>query len=129
MELDEIRAQYEHASAMSVTPREGFMRPKDGAILDEEKSVRWNREEVQRLRKEYSDEAARLSRARGKAINEAVGNAIQWIAENGGFTERQAAVIWNFVYERYHAYMGDVFNNLDEYMDFVNNIIKCGLIE
>lgn len=35
---------------------------KTGDIIDEEKSVRWNKEEVERLKKAYIDECNRLSK-------------------------------------------------------------------
>jgi hypothetical protein len=38
-------------------------RPKDGEIIDEEKSVRWNREEVVRRQKAWDAECSRLKKA------------------------------------------------------------------
>lgn len=123
MMLDEIRHEYEHACCMSTRPGVGFVCPRDGAVLDEEKSVRWNREEVQRLRHEFAEEQTRLSMARNHAISEATEKAIKWIAEVGGFTGRQAKTIWDFAYDRHHS-DGSVFLMLDEYMNFADGLLR-----
>lgn len=123
MTLDEIKLEYEHACSMSTRPGVGFMCPRDGTVLDEEKSVRWNREEVQRLRDEFAKEQTRLSMERNHAISEATEKAIKWIAEEGGFTAHQAKTIWDFALDRHHS-DGSVFNMLDEYMDFAEGILR-----
>lgn len=43
-------------------------RPKDGEIIDEEKSVRWNREEVVRRQKAWDAECSRLKKAQNAEI-------------------------------------------------------------
>ena len=43
--------------------RPNSKRPKDGEIIDEEKSVRWNREEVVRRQKAWDTECSRLKKA------------------------------------------------------------------
>ena len=43
--------------------RPNSKRPKDGEIIDEEKSVRWNREEVVRRQKAWDAECSRLKKA------------------------------------------------------------------
>lgn len=47
-------------------------RPKDGEIIDEEKSVRWNREEVVRRQKAWDAECSRLKKAQNAEIAEYV---------------------------------------------------------
>ena len=59
--------------------RPNSKRPKDGEIIDEEKSVRWNREEVVRRQKAWDAECSRLKKAQNtesleyntKALNSA----------------------------------------------------------
>lgn len=43
--------------------RPNSKRPKDGEIIDEEKSVRWNREEAVRRQKAWDAECSRLKKA------------------------------------------------------------------
>lgn len=42
---------------------------KTGDIIDEEKSVRWNKEEVERLKKVYIDECNRLSKEKNELLS------------------------------------------------------------
>lgn len=42
---------------------------KAGDIIDEEKSVRWNKEEVERLKKDYIDECNRLSKKKNELLS------------------------------------------------------------
>lgn len=42
---------------------------KTGDIIDEEKSVRWNKEEVERLKKAYIDECNRLSKEKNELLS------------------------------------------------------------
>lgn len=51
-------------------------RPKDGEIIDEEKSVRWNREEVVRRQKAWDAECSRLKKAQNAEI-EHISEAIE----------------------------------------------------
>lgn len=48
--------------------RPNSKRPKDGEIIDEEKSVRWNREEVVRRQKAWDAECSRLKKAQNAEI-------------------------------------------------------------
>ena len=48
--------------------RPNTKRPKDGEIIDEEKSVRWNREEVVRRQKAWDAECSRLKKAQNAEI-------------------------------------------------------------
>ena len=49
---EDIKEGYEKACGMPVYPQEDLI--KEGTVIDENKSVRWNREEVARLRDAYS---------------------------------------------------------------------------
>lgn len=56
--------------------RPNSKRPKDGEIIDEEKSVRWNREEVVRRQKAWDAECSRLKKAQNAEI-EHISEAIE----------------------------------------------------
>lgn len=56
--------------------RPNSKRPKDGEIIDEEKSVRWNREEVVRRQKAWDTECSRLKKAQNAEI-EHISEAIE----------------------------------------------------
>lgn len=56
--------------------RPNSKRPKDGEIIDEEKSVRWNREEAVRRQKAWDAECSRLKKAQNAEI-EHISEAIE----------------------------------------------------
>lgn len=60
--------------------REKFPKYKEGDIIDEEQSVRWNREEVARRIQLYNDEVNRLENIRKQKISEVNEGAIDAIA-------------------------------------------------
>lgn len=79
-------------------------RLKPDAVIDEDKSIKWNREEVIRLNKEYEDEVARLNTQRNKFRDELFTKIYDYIAESVGndCNVAQAEVIWNFAYNLGH---------------------------
>lgn len=62
--------------------RPNSKRPKDGEIIDEEKSVRWNREEVVRRQKAWDAECSRLKKAQNAEI-EHISEAIELQIQEG----------------------------------------------
>lgn len=118
-----LAEEYRKASTMSCLPSEQFRKVKVGDVLDEEKSVRWNREEVERLRNEYEEEVKRLNREKNAAINDIVTRIVTLIAEDTNLPEEKARRLWNFVHAKYHAF-GETVVMLDEYIQLV-----CDLME
>lgn len=118
---ERIRADYERANEMPYKPGPEFSNPKEGTVIDEDKTVRWNREEVTRQQKIYKDETARLRKARNEAIVSVTDRAIKMIAEETWPSEDKARVLWDFVYEKHHAYF-DMFNQIDEYIMLINDL-------
>ena len=114
---DTIADDYKKASFMACKPDDSFKKVKTGDVLDEEKSVRWNREEVERLKAEYDAEVKRLNQEKNKAITAIMERAIALIASEADISEDKARTVWNFVYQRYHAY-GEVFSVIYDYITF-----------
>ncbi len=119
-----VEQEYNTACSLSCKPdATKFPKAKDGAVIDEEKSVRWNREEVARLQNAYTEEVKRLNRVRNSAINEAIDHAVHIIAKELDVTEDKARILWNFLYDKYHAY-GEMFQHVDEYIDLISSICE-----
>ena len=116
-----VEACYHDACMMSCKPDASFRKVKTGDVIDEEKSVRWNREEVERLKIAYDEEVKRLNRNKNNAIQDATHKAIMLIADEADLSEDKAQILWDFVYERYHAY-GEMFQHIDEYIDLINQM-------
>lgn len=118
----DIESAYKTACRMSWKPDiTKFPIVRDGDVIDEEKSVRWNREEVIRLRAAYGEEVKRLNRERNAAIAKVTNRAIRMIAEELCVSEDKAKILWSFVYDKYHAY-GEMFDYIDEYIDLIKAI-------
>lgn len=85
-------------------------RPKDGEIIDEEKSVRWNREEVVRRQKAWDAECSRLKKAQNAEI-EHISEAIELQIQEDikaetkrSISKKAATILWQKAYDRGHAY-------------------------
>ena len=118
---EEIEADYRAACSLSCKPDDSFQKVKTGDVIDEDKSVRWNREEVERLKEVYAEEVKRLNREKNSAITDATMRAVRLISQEAEVSEEKARILWDFVYEKYHAY-GEMFQHIDEYIDLVNQM-------
>lgn len=114
-----IKHDYLAACKISCQPDEQrFPKVKTGTVIDEDKSVRWNREEVERLKTAREEEVKRLNRKKNKAINDATNQIVKLIAKELNTSTDKAQILWNFIYDKYHAF-GEMFNHIDEYIDLI----------
>lgn len=100
-----------------------------GYVFDEEKSVRWNAEEVERNNEAAQKETSELQRNRSTAINSATGEIVKLIVHkfDDKINEKQACIIWNLAYEEGHAYgCIEIENHLDELMNTFKDFIAKG---
>ena len=118
---EEIEAAYKAACSLSCKPDDSFQKVKTGDVIDEDKSVRWNREEVERLKEAYDEEVKRLKCKKNGAITDATMRAVRLISQEVEVSEEKARILWDFVYEKYHAY-GEMFQHIEEYIDLVNQM-------
>lgn len=116
---DKIEHDYFAACKISCKPDEQcFPKVKTGTVIDEDKSVRWNREEVERLKTAREEEIKRLNRKKNKAINDATNQVVKLIAKELNTSTDKAQILWDFIYNKYHAF-GEMFNHIDEYIDLI----------
>ena len=101
---EEAWADLDAADMMSCKPT-GKKFPK-GYVFDEDKSVRWNAEEVARNNESVQKEVSELQRNRSAAINAATSEIVKLIIHEfcGKINEKQAYIIWTLAYEKGHAY-------------------------
>ena len=121
IDIDNAKAKFENATFISCKPGEGFMRVKTGHIFDENKTVKWNREEVERVNNEYQEEVARLNRVKNEAYQDAIKDIIHYIMQETDLSESKADVFWNYVYSKYHSGY-ELFDRLDEIIEFYNSV-------
>ena len=135
-EYDAINNLYETASNISCRPDPNkFPRYRDNnAVIDEDKSVKWNREEVERRNKAYGDEVARLNRIRNAEVKKVTDLIIALIIEDVKYSikneseawyEHAAKIIYREAYEAAHSYgMRDVLDKINSYCSLISNIIN-----
>ena len=58
-----------------------FPKHKEGDIIDENQTVKWNKEEVARRMQVYKDEVNRLNTARNQAFNKWTNDVVNMIAK------------------------------------------------
>lgn len=101
---EEAWADLDAAYMMSCKPT-GKRFPK-GYVFDENKSVKWNAEEVIRNNEAVQKEVSELQRNRSAAINSATSEIVKLIVNefDDKINEKQAYIIWNLAYEKGHSY-------------------------
>lgn len=95
-----------------------YKKYKEGTIFDEEKSVRWNKEEVEKRNNLYQEEVKKLNRKKNQMYEELVNLIKQYIIQEANVSDERAAKIYNYLYEEYHSYgLTECINHLDDLLD------------
>lgn len=100
-----------------------------GYVFDEDKSVRWNAEQVESHNAAIQKEVSEKQKARSLAINQATDGIIALIADEfyGKINNEQAKVIWNIAYDRGHSGgKYEIEAQLQQFMDVFYDFIKKG---
>lgn len=91
---------------------------KIGTIFDEEKSVKWNREEVERKNFEFENAVKQLNREKNLLYTELISMVSSYIIVETGVSVEKSEKIWNYLYSNYHAYgLAECLNHLDELLE------------
>lgn len=122
----EIQSDYERMQGMSCVPS-SLRKVPQNYVFDEDQSVKWNKEKVIENNTAYQAEVARLNTAKNKAraaIHEDIYRTIQ--SEVGhGLTREGARKIWEYAYERSHAYgIHDIMSCLEELLELVSEVLE-----
>ena len=125
--IEDIKWKWAEYLGYSTEPdKEEFPYYKEGDVIDEEKSVKWNREEVARRMQLREDESTRLKGLKNNANKEFTYLIIKYIMQETEMNEKQAIIFWNYIELEHHAYMDDAFNALDELIEVHNRIVDAG---
>lgn len=110
--------------------------PKTTDVIDEEKSVRWNREEVERRRKEWIVKRNALLHKRDNAVGVVQNDIILQIQkeleeETGKPVDKViATLLWNKAYERGHSEgFHGIYAAIEDYEDLLITVLKGGWLE
>ncbi len=119
----EAREKLNEAWNLSAIP--SFKKLEIGTIIDEDKSVKWNREEVERINKDYDEEVTRLRNQKQSAINEVEKQIYEFIAECTGLPVEKAPKVWSMVYADHHSGgLYEIFGALEEMCDFLYELLN-----
>lgn len=117
--INELKEDFLLALNMSSVP--DFCKVKPDHIFDEDKSVRWNREEAIRVNNEYDAMCKILRAERDATISLVIDRIKKYISINVGCSLQRASLIWSFVYGHYHSDIDELFDELEEFEElFVN---------
>lgn len=111
-----------------------FPKCREGDIIDENQTVKWNKEEVTRRIQAYKNEVGRLNAERNAAF-------LRWrqdvtaiitaelverkIFRDAATADKKALIIYNKAYEDAHSYgVYDVLQKVDAYVDFTEEMFK-----
>jgi hypothetical protein len=121
------------SAAWSRPVKPTFKRPKEGDIFNEEKSVRWNREEVVRKQSLYDSECSRLKKAQNEEVAKVVDAIVTQIqadikeASHCSLTRETALLLWESAYNRGHAYgFPDIYAAIEDYEELIIAVLKGG---
>ena len=105
MDWDDIQSAYETVHSMSCVPK-SVKKVKADHVFDENKSVKWNREQVEINNAAYRAEVARLNTEKNKAREDVINMIIEKIQSEVGtsLSKRKAKAIWELAYEERHSY-------------------------
>lgn len=112
---EEVERKYKNACEMSCKP--DFKRMHKDYITDDEKSVKWNREQVEENHKQYDEAVKELNTKKNKCCNEALKDIYAKIQEDVGhnLSEKAAERIW---------YDADYdFGHLQNQCDLISDIL------
>lgn len=122
--LEKIQKEFKAAFKMSLTPDENKFgkRLPTGYVIDEEKSVRWNREEVERHNEAITNEKERLLSEYNAEIARITAEFIKWIEATYNLNEKEAKIIYSRAYDEHHAYWDDIYDAVDEYCEIYSKL-------
>lgn len=120
----EILTDLEDMCSMSCKPTRKKL--KADTIIDEEKSVKWNREEVQRQNDLYKEELKDLNTKKNNRRDTLEKEVFEKIADEiKGVSVEKARHIWNYAYEDSHSYgVISVISTVQELIDLFNDVLN-----
>lgn len=116
MDLEKLYDMAEKYNSFSCKPT--GRKYKIDEVFDDEKSVRWNREEVERRNKLYEEEVKRLNTEKNKMFCEWVYSVKYYIMQETKVKQKKADKIYEYLYREHHSYgLFNVINHLDDLLE------------
>lgn len=121
-----LRAEFEAMEQMSCVPA-GIKKVRADHIFDDEKSVRWNREMVEKNNADYQAEVTRLNTVKNKRRDAILENAYRLIQEDVGhdLSRVKAQRLWAYAWEQGHANgFPDVYYHLMDMVELARMLLE-----
>ena len=121
-----IRTEFEEMERMPCIPV-GICKVKSDHIFDEEKSVRWNREMVEKNNADYQAEVARLNSEKNKRRDAILENIYRLIQEDVGhdLPREKAQSLWMYAWDQGHANgFPDVYYYLQDMIELARMLLS-----
>lgn len=98
---------------------------KENHVIDENQSVKWNREECQRRNQQKRESIQDIRKQLQDLTNHFHQQVYQYIQEEYDFNKDQAVAIYNYAYEESHSYgFYDVINTVHKIASFLQEFAK-----
>lgn len=119
----ELIDDLEKMCAMPCKPTRNRLKP--DTVIDENKSVKWNREEVQRQNDLYEQEVKDLNTKKNKFRDSLYDEVIEKIADETDLPKDKVESIWFYAYGKSHHYgIHSVVDTVRELIDLFNDVLK-----
>lgn len=119
----EIIDDLERMCAMSCKPTRHRLKP--DTVIDEDKSVKWNREEVQRQNDLYEQEVKELNSKKNRLRDSLYDEIYEKISYELDIPKDKAKPIWAYAYNEGHSYgVHGVVQLVMELIDLFNDVLK-----
>ena len=128
--VDELVKNYENFyNTFSCKPDpQIYSCPKVGTIIDEDQSVRWNREEVKRLRNTYENRVKELNQYKNTIMNTYEKCIIKLLAKENRISVDESIIIWTYAWMRSHDEgIESVVNTFNEIADLYIDLLDLKL--
>lgn len=112
---DKYKVPYEESQAI----RKNYKLLSPDFIIDEDKTVKWNREEVQRRNEESKLKIQNLRKEENRRFKLLQNDVTQYIVETYNFSLKKAQYIESRCYEHYHSEMYNYFWAIDDMANWV----------
>lgn len=103
-----------------------YMKPQyipEDTILDEEKSVKWNREQVEKRNLDQQEKYESKKTQNSNMHDTQVGDIVRVYSEYSGFSKDRIEKIFHHAYKKQHSYgIYDVIQELEEILDLLDEL-------
>lgn len=105
--------------------REEYPYPRVTDVIDEDKSVKWNREEVQRLRRAFENKVEELNRYKNLISSAFEDRIIEILTKGNSISIEESQKIWGYAYSEGHSCgIRNVISCYEEFVSVYADLLK-----